>query len=126
MGKAEGEDRDWGPRGPTIFSRYLSRLATVVRGSILRVLPVRSIRDVSPEALSRRKRNLLVRTWGIGQLVGDGGGGNRIERLRSGAEGATIEDRVSLSSLSTMRHCLGQMRCLIGPFSVKTSKVERH
>ena len=47
----------------TILRRYLSSVATVVRGSILRVLPVLSMRAVSPDALSRRNLSLLVRTY---------------------------------------------------------------
>lgn len=47
----------------TIFSRYCSRDSTVASGSIFNMRPVRSIRAVSPGALSRRKRNLRVRIW---------------------------------------------------------------
>lgn len=46
---------------PTILSRYCSSDSTVASGSIFSILPVRSIRAVSPGARSKRKRNLLVR-----------------------------------------------------------------
>lgn len=44
----------------TIFRRYCSRDSTVANGSIFSILPVRSIKDVSPEARSKRNLKRLV------------------------------------------------------------------
>lgn len=44
----------------TIFRRYCSKDSTVASGSIFSILPVRSIKDVSPEARSKRNLKRLV------------------------------------------------------------------
>lgn len=47
----------------TIFRRYRSSWATVLRGSIFKLRPVRSTSDVSQAAFCRRKRSLLVKVY---------------------------------------------------------------
>ena len=52
----------------TIFKRYFSNEATFVSGSILRLQPLLSSREVSPGALSNLNRSRLVSIWKIEML----------------------------------------------------------